>query len=153
MTAITTASSTTSGGCFGTITSSSTSATGSSYSQCIHGTFYGNSCNQCNTNTGAVNLGYCTCNTWPGNCILHRGSTITTSPPFYTWSPTPTLPEVDLCKEGHRVTHELISDAKGLRVDFKCTFCKGCVIYSKYLVRLPKYLRTEKCLNKILNPE
>lgn len=148
MTAITTSSSTTSGGCFGGMTS----ASGNS---CIHGIV--GPCYQCNgyasiPNSAGVNVGYCTCNqvtTFP--CPLH--SYTYTAPSFTTWPPTPTLPVVDLCKEGHRVTHELISDAKGLRIDFKCTFCKGCVIYSKYLVRLPKYLRTEKCLNKILNPE
>lgn len=153
MASITSAGEPASGGCFGTMSTTS----GSSYSSCIHGVFYGNSCSQCYPITSAPNsiaVGTCTCTcnvagAFP--CPLH--SYIYPAPSFTTWPPTPTLPVVDLCKEGHRITHELISDAKGLRVDFKCTFCKGCVIYSKYLVRLPKYLRTEKCLNKILNPE
>src|ERR1035437_695233 len=152
MATITTAGSTASGGCCGTITSASS---GVSYSQCIHGSFYSNSCPQCYSITSVPNsitAGICTCNvTGALPCPLHSYSY--PAPSFTTWPPTPTLPAVDLCKEGHRITHELISDAKGLRVDFKCAFCKGCVIYSKYLVRLPKYLRTEKCLNKILNPE
>ena len=66
-----------------------------------------------------------------------------------TWPTVP--PPIDLhAKEGHAVTHEMITNEKGLKIVFKCSFCQA-IIYKKYLVRIPRKVREEKCLVRVLN--
>lgn len=134
-----------------TLCSSSTSYPFPSYTSCVHGTFYGGQCGLCN-NTGPISVGYCTCNTWSNTpCPLH-GYVPLAAPSFTTWPPTPVIPVVDLCKDGHTVTHEMITDEKGLKIVFTCTYCKEA-IFKKYLVKIPRSIREEKCLNRVLNPK
>jgi len=137
-----------------TATSSTTSSTGTSYSNntitsiggyCIHGTY--GLCAICQSTPSPGQVA-CTCHMVGISCPLHSFS-YAPSPSWVTWPPAP--PAVDLhAKEGHAVTHEMVTDAKGLKIVFKCSFCFE-VIYKKYLIRIPRKVREEKCLVRVLN--
>jgi len=116
------------------------------YGPCIHGNY-----GQCYTCYPSYTQ-TCTCAVYGSVCPIHtlqNSGSITVTPSWTTWPPAP--PAVDLhAKEGHAVTHEMVTDSKGLKIVFKCSFCSE-VIYKKYIVRIPRKVREEKCLVRVLN--
>ena len=131
-----------------TAASTSTSITNTpSYGPCIHGTY--GPCTMCYPGYSQT----CICNMYGSICPMHASSIINiptvSTPGWTTWPPSP--PPVDLhAKEGHSVTHEIVTDEKGLKIVFKCSFCSE-VIYKKYIVRIPRKVKEEKCLVRVLN--
>jgi hypothetical protein len=141
---------------------------------CMHG-IYGQ-CSACYSSAGQSIGQYCTCSTFGSVCPIHSlqntpnppnyctcgqynsigcpvhltgTGTISVTPSWVAWPPAP--PSVDLhAKEGHRVSHEMVTDEKGLKIVFKCSFCND-IIYKKYLIRIPRKVREQKCLVRVLN--